>query len=43
MPLRYFVGIDWASTKHDVCVLDPQGQMLSSLRDPPLGRGALGR
>lgn len=26
--LRYFVGIDWASTKHDVCVLDPQGQLL---------------
>jgi transposase len=27
--LRYFVGIDWASTKHDVCVLDPPGQVLS--------------
>jgi transposase len=27
--LRFFVGIDWASTKHDVCVLDPQGQVLA--------------
>lgn len=23
-----FVGIDWASTKHDVCVLDPAGSVL---------------
>lgn len=29
--LRYFVGIDWASTKHDVCVLDGQGQVRSRL------------
>ncbi|HSH74564.1 MAG TPA: transposase, partial [Longimicrobiales bacterium] len=22
---RYFTGIDWASDKHDVCVLEPAG------------------
>ena len=36
---RYFVGIDWASTKHDVCVLDPQGQLLSRFEIPHSAEG----
>lgn len=27
---RYLVGIDWASDKHDVCVLDPNGAVKAS-------------
>jgi transposase len=34
-----FVGIDWASTKHDVCVLDPQGQALSRFEIPHSAEG----
>jgi transposase len=37
--LRFFVGIDWASTKHDVCVLDPQGQVLSRFEIPHSAQG----
>lgn len=37
--LRYFVGIDWASTKHDVCVLDPQGQVLARFEIPHSAEG----
>lgn len=37
--LRYFVGIDWASTKHDVCVLDPQGQVRSRFEIPHSAEG----
>lgn len=29
-----FVGIDWAEAHHDVCVLDPDGQILSKGRVP---------
>lgn len=36
---RYFVGIDWASTKHDLCVLDPQGQILSRFEIPHSAEG----
>ncbi len=25
----YFCGIDWASQKHDVCIIDPQGKVVS--------------
>lgn len=39
MPLRYFVGLDWASTKHDVCVLDPEGQVRSRLEIPHSAAG----
>jgi transposase len=28
-PYEYLVGIDWATEKHDVCVLDPQGHVVS--------------
>jgi transposase len=24
----YFMGIDWADEKHDICVLDPQGKVI---------------
>lgn len=27
--MAYYVGIDWADTKHDVCVLDKQGNILA--------------
>lgn len=27
---RYLIGIDWASDKHDVCVLDPNGAIKAS-------------
>jgi transposase len=37
--LRSFAGIDWASTKHDVCVLDPQGQVLSRFEIPHTAEG----
>lgn len=36
---RSFVGIDWASTKHDVCVLDAQGQILSRFEIPHSAAG----
>jgi len=26
---RYFVGIDWATEKHDVCVVDPEGRVVA--------------
>jgi transposase len=26
--MRYFVGIDWADQKHDICILDSQGRIL---------------
>ena len=26
-----FVGIDWAEAHHDVCVLDPEGEVLATL------------
>ena len=29
-----FVGIDWAETHHDVCLLDGQGQVLATRRIP---------
>jgi hypothetical protein len=25
-PVQYFVGIDWATEKHDVSVVDPDGR-----------------
>lgn len=37
--LRYLVGIDWASTQHDVCALDPQGQVLSRFEIPHSAEG----
>lgn len=36
---RYFVGIDWASTKHDVCVLDPQGPIRERFPIPHSAEG----
>lgn len=24
----YFIGVDWADSKHDICVLDPDGQII---------------
>lgn len=29
-----FVGIDWAEAHHDVCVLDPEGEVLATRRIP---------
>ena len=29
-----FVGIDWAEAHHDVCVLDPEGEVLAARRIP---------
>lgn len=37
--LRYFIGIDWASTKHDICVLDLQGQILARFEIPHSAQG----
>ena len=34
-----FVGIDWAETHHDVCVVDEQGQVLAATRVPDGAEG----
>lgn len=39
MPETRFVGIDWASTKHDVCVLGSEGQILSRCEIPHSATG----
>lgn len=31
MPYRLLVGVDWATTTHQVCVLDPEGTVLREL------------
>lgn len=35
-----FVGIDWAEAHHDVCVLDPEGEVLATRRIPEGLEGA---
>jgi hypothetical protein len=32
--MTFFVGIDWADTKHDICVLNAQGQIVSEFIIP---------
>jgi len=36
---RYFVGLDWASEKHDVCVLDATGQIVTGFTIPHTADG----
>ncbi len=37
--MSFFVGIDWADTKHDICVLNAQGQIITEfiIPDDPSG------
>jgi hypothetical protein len=37
-----FVGIDWAEAHHDVCVLNPEGEVLATRRIPE-GLGGVAR
>jgi transposase len=36
---RWFVGIDWASSAHEVCILDAAGQLVERLSVPHSGAG----
>lgn len=36
---RYFAGLDWSSEKHDLCILDAQGQILHSCIIPHTAEG----
>jgi transposase len=36
---KYFGGIDWASRKHDLCVIDEQGQVVARLVVPHTAEG----
>jgi len=37
--LSHFGGLDWAKHHHDVCVLDPGGQIVERLRFEHSGPG----
>ena len=34
-----YVGVDWATETHQVCLLSPDGQRLGELAVPHTGRG----
>ena len=37
--IKAYVGVDWASAKHQVCVLDAEGQLLGKRAFPHGGQG----
>lgn len=37
--MMYFMGIDWADDKHDICVLDSTGQVIRDFQIPNDNRG----